>query len=184
TAISAKDPRARMGAIGTAAPYLETRILPVPGIPAPAGELLLRGGTLCLGYLQPDGGYAGLDADGFFHTGDLMRIEPDGYLMHMGRIGRLVKVGGILANPAEVEEVLRSLPGVKDALCWAEPHDLLGNTLAAQVVSEPGTDLDVQTLRRACRERLERHKVPHTLTLVEQLAVTPGGKRSLRPLQA
>ncbi|HEX7928342.1 MAG TPA: fatty acid--CoA ligase family protein, partial [bacterium] len=175
------DPRAYMGGCGVPFEYLETRIAPVQAIPSPAGRLLLRGPTVCLGYLQDDGTYSGLDEEGFIHTDDLVRPDPDGCLFNLGRMSGLLKVGGLMVNPQEVQQAMQGIPGVADALCWAEPHPLLGNAIAAQVVLIPGVPLDERTLRRECQGRMEKHKVPRTITVVEQLALTPAGKRSLKP---
>jgi acyl-coenzyme A synthetase/AMP-(fatty) acid ligase len=93
-----------------------------------------------------------------------------------------VKVGGFLVNPSDVEQVLLSFPDVAEALCWAEPHPLLGFALAAEVVPEPGADLDAKTLQRLCLTRLERHQMPRTVSIVDRLPDTPGGKRRLSPM--
>ncbi|HEX7927124.1 MAG TPA: class I adenylate-forming enzyme family protein, partial [bacterium] len=156
--VSTHDPRAARGGCGVPMPHVEARLIPVPGVEPPTGELLVRGPTIMLGYLEGNGGYTGLDAEGFLHTGDIMRPDPDGCLMCLGRISRLVKVGGLLVNPREVEQVLLQLPGVADAMCWAEPHELLGYQIAAMVTEEPGAVLDEQKLRRECAARVEHHK--------------------------
>jgi acyl-CoA synthetase (AMP-forming)/AMP-acid ligase II len=182
--ISTDDPRSSSGAVGVPLSYISSRIVPVPGVEAPAGELWIRSPTVFLGYLHEDGSYAGLDAEGFLHTGDLVRADPDGCLHYLGRIGGLVKVGGLMVNPREVEQALHTMPGVADALCWAEPHDLLGYAIAAMVVPEPGAHLDERVLRRECHTRMEQHMVPRTLTIVDRLPENPSGKRSLMPAPA
>src|SRR5262249_14442902 len=145
------------------------------------GELWLRGPTVFLGYLREDGSYEGLDPEGYYRTGDLIRPDSNGYFHHLGRMGQMVKVGGILVNPVDVEKVLLAVPGVAEALCWPEPHPMLGFVIAAQVVPAPGAHLDAEELRRWCLSRLERHQAPRTIALVDSLPGTPGGKRLLKP---
>jgi acyl-CoA synthetase (AMP-forming)/AMP-acid ligase II len=181
SAISTRDPHFGDGCCGVPFPHWEVRVAPVDGVAAPGGELYLRGPTVFLGYLQEDGTYAGLDEEGFLHTGDLVRPDPDGCLYHLGRVGKLLKVGGFMVNPSEVEQALVALPGVAEALCWVEPHDLLGNAIVAQVVPASGTELDERTLRREMQSRLEPHKVPRAIAIVDALPEAPSGKRLLKP---
>jgi long-chain acyl-CoA synthetase len=181
SALETRDPRAGDGGCGIPLAQIEARIVPVPGIAPPAGELWVRGAAVMLGYLQEHGSYGGLDAEGFLHTGDLARADEEGCLYPLGRTGGVVKVGGQTVYPEEVARVLAELPGVAEALCWAEPHELLGYVVAAMVVPQPDATLDERTLRRECGMRLEKHKVPHTVTFVERLPDGPGGKRRLTP---
>ena len=119
-----------------------------------------------------------VDADGFVDTGDVVARRGDRYVF-VGRRGGIINVGGLKVNPEEVEAAINSHASVRMSLVHARKSPLTGAIVAADVVRREG-EADDSTLRdeilEACRERLERHKVPAILRFVPSLALTSGGK--------
>ena len=119
-----------------------------------------------------------VDAEGYVDTGDVVARRGDRYVF-VGRRGGIINVGGLKVNPEEVEAAINSHAGVRMSLVHARKSPLTGAIVAADVVRREG-EADDGTLREeileACRERLERHKVPAIVRFVPALALTAGGK--------
>ena len=169
------------GVVGVPYGHLRVRIDPVesPGLPPGAGRLALAGPSMFLGYLQPDGSYGGIDADGFFRSPDLVSMDAEGRLRIHGRVDRLFKTGGRLVNPAEIEAVIAGDPRVRAVICRAEPHRLLGFTVVADVVVDPGFTDAATVLRRRCEASLDSHAIPAKIRPVDRLVLAESGKASL-----
>jgi amino acid adenylation domain-containing protein len=146
------------------------------------GELVVRGPTVMAGYwrrpeetdrrLRP-----GPDPEELvLYTGDLCRLDEDGYLYFISRTDDVIKARGQKVAPAEVEAALRSSPGVLDAAVVGRPDEVLGQAIHAFVVVDGATPLTPAILRAACCERLEPFKVPQAIEIVESLPRTANGK--------
>jgi alkylation response protein AidB-like acyl-CoA dehydrogenase len=142
------------------------------------GELAVRPPRMAAGYLG--GGELGdrLDADGYLRTGDLARLDEDGFVWIEGRVGDVINRGGNKVVPSEVEEVLRAEPGVRDAAVVGAPDARLGEVPVAFVVG----DADERALEQSCRERLVPYKVPVTFRSVNALPRNETGKVVRRQL--
>jgi len=129
-------------------------------------ELWLRSRTQVAGYLNASN--ERFTPEGWFRTGDRVEVRPDGALRILGRLGEQINVGGEKLMPVEVEAVLLGVPGIQDCRVSGEPSPLTGQTVVADVVLAPGQDAETvrSALRRACRERLDRHKVPTKVRFV------------------
>lgn len=114
--------------------------------------------------------------DGWLRTGDLARIDADGFVWIEGRVSAMVNRGGLKVYPDEVEEHLREHPLVADAAIAGVPDDRLGEVPWAFVVAESGADLDPDALRNWCRARMAAYKVPAGVTLVGELPRNEIGK--------
>jgi acyl-coenzyme A synthetase/AMP-(fatty) acid ligase len=174
--ISADDARFVPGAVGDPMTYYDIEIHPVEEVPSPAGELLIRGPTVFLGYLGDDGGYHGLQPDGFFATGDLVERGADGCLHYRGRKDGVVKVGGHRLNMYVTEAAIRAIPGVGEVRCLVERHDILGHALAAEVELTDGKTMDSHQLLAAIAGQLEPQQVPREIRIVSKMARTAAGK--------
>ncbi len=163
------------GCVGVPYDHFEWRLDPLPA--GDAGRFVLRGPSMFLGYIREDGGYEGLDPEGFFHSNDLMSRDAEGRLHFRGRIDRIFRSGGRLVNPEAVERVLASQPEVEDAVCRPEPHDLLGLVPVADVVIKAGTNFDAAALRERCRSRIEPHAIPRRIEQVAGWSLAESGKR-------
>ena len=172
---------------GRAAAGFEVRIAGPDGDdakPGDPGEVLLRGPNLMLGYADdPEATRAAIDADGWLHTGDVGRLDADGYLTITDRLKDMYICGGFNVYPAEVEQVLARLDGVAESAVIGVPDDRLGEVGKAYVVTRPGHALDEAAVVAFCRERLAGYKVPRLVVFRDDLPRTPAGKPLKRVLR-
>jgi long-chain acyl-CoA synthetase len=173
------DPDALDGrSVGAAVPGVELRLLDEAGT-APEqgdlGEVLVRGENLFNGY-WPDGA-DGPGADGWWATGDVGFLSPEGDLTLVDRIKDLVIVSGFNVYPIEVEETIAEVPGVVDVAVIRVPDEQTGEAVVAYVVPalDAPRDLDAR-VRSRCAERLAGFKRPSRVELVDALPHTPTGK--------
>lgn len=173
---------------GRPMPSLALRILdPQRGTPLPAdseGEIAVRGPSLFRTYYKRAARDA-VDAEGFFHTGDCGRLDPQGRLHFVGRLGDVIKTAGVNVSAAEIEGVLLRHPGVKVAHVVPVPHDSRGENVAAFVVRHDAacTAADIQA---HCRAALASYKVPRHVFFVaeEELPTLGSGKVDRQRLRA
>ncbi|HEX2895957.1 MAG TPA: fatty acid--CoA ligase, partial [Marmoricola sp.] len=151
---------------GRAIPGMEARI-------GDHGELLLRGEFVMLGYLDdPDATAAAIDADGWLHTGDVGTLDEHGNLTITDRLKDMYISGGFNVYPAEVEQVLMRLDGVRDVAVVGVPDERMGEVGKAYVVG----DTTPEAVITFARERLANFKVPREVELIEALPRNLGGK--------
>ncbi len=162
-----------IGSCGWPAPGVETRLEPVPGATDGVGEVCLRGPALVRQY-WPD--RAALDADGWFHTGDLARIEADQSWRIVGRAKDMIISGGENIYPAEIESILARHPAVAECAAVGLPDPRWGESLVAVVVMRPNAAASDDELLAAVRAQLARYKHPRRLVRVAQLPKTALGK--------
>jgi malonyl-CoA/methylmalonyl-CoA synthetase len=137
------------------------------------GELLVRGPNVFAGYWRrPDATAAAFTPDGFFRTGDLATMAPDGYITLLGRKSDLIISGGFNIYPREIEELLLEQPGVAEAAVVGVADAVRGEVPVAYVVGE----CDAGDLERACRDQLASFKVPRRFVRVESIPRTALGK--------
>ncbi|MDJ0375152.1 AMP-binding protein, partial [Streptomyces sp. H10-C2] len=139
------------------------------------GEVWVSGPNVMTGYHNNPLATAEALQDGWYRTGDLARRDEAGYFTITGRIKELIIRGGENIHPVEVEEVLRTVPGVADAAVVGTPHDVLGEVPVAFLVPGPG-GLDPELLYAACREKLAYFKVPEELYEIARIPRTQSGK--------
>ena len=123
-------------------------------------------------------------ADGWLATGDLGRLDAEGYLYLVGRLGDMLIRGGENVYPLEVERVLEAHPGVVEAAVYGVPDRRLGQEIAAAVVGVGGAAPSADELTAWCRERLAPFKVPREWTFVDVLPRTASGKLLRRTITA
>lgn len=146
------------------------------------GELVVRGPTVMAGYWRRPGETArclrpGPDPGEFvLYTGDLCRLDDDGYLYFVSRMDDVIKSRGEKVAPAEVEAALRSSPGVLEAAVVGRPDEVLGQAIHAFVVLDNSSQVTPAVLRAACRERLEPFMVPQAIEIVDTMPRTANGK--------
>ena len=141
------------------------------------GEIATRGPEVCLGYADDTQNLDAFDPEGYFRTGDLARMSPEGCLVITGRKKDLIIRGGENLSPKEIEDEIYKLPAVKDAAVVAMPHARLGETACAFVVLHDGQSLDLrQLVDRLDRSGLARQKFPERLEIVRELPYTAAGK--------
>lgn len=165
---------------GKALPWVEVRVADYQGQPLPAGEegnLLMRGASLFVGYLKRPELY-GVDAEGWFGTGDLARMDADGYIRITGRTKDVVIRGGENIPVVEVENLLYQLPGVADVALVGCPDERLGERLCAYVtLDETATGLDLaQVIRYLTEQQLSKNYLPEYLEVIDAMPRTASGK--------
>jgi long-chain acyl-CoA synthetase len=173
---------------GRAVPILEVRVVDERGRQVPTGEIgeiCFRGANLFRGYWgKPDATAEVLDADGWLRTGDLGRLDGEGFVTVEDRKKDMVLRGGENVYCAEVEAVLYEHPGVHEAAVFGLPHARLGEEVAAAVVAKSGAALDAGELRAHVARRLAAFKVPSVWEIRdERLPRTPTGKILKRALR-
>jgi acyl-CoA synthetase (AMP-forming)/AMP-acid ligase II len=150
--------------------------------PGQVGELVVRGPHVMLGYWRdPDETARKLrpgpaPGERVLYTGDLCRLDDEGYLYFVARRDDVIKSRGEKVAPKEVELALQAIAGVKEAAVLGVADEILGQAVHAFVVLEVGATLSEATLIHACRARLEGFMVPKHITLVPSLPKTPNGK--------
>jgi fatty-acyl-CoA synthase len=143
------------------------------------GELVMKGPGVTAGYYRkPEASAAALDAQGWFRTGDLGRLEEDGYLVLVGRLKESYRCGGEQVLPVEVEEVLALHPAVAQAHVVGLPDAKMGEVGVAWIVLRDGVTVGSEALIAHCAARLARFKVPRHIAFMAaaELPVTPTGR--------
>ncbi|MER5597522.1 long-chain fatty acid--CoA ligase [Streptomyces sp. NPDC002265] len=163
----------RPGSVGTPIEGVEMRILdPQDGV----GELCVRGHNVMAGYWGRPDATAETVVDGWLHTGDLARMDEDGYFYIVDRKKDLIIRGGYNVYPREIEEVLYEHPAVAEAAVIGVRHDLLGEEVAAVVALRPGSRAGAEELQDFVRRRVAPYKYPREIRLVDALPKGPTGK--------
>jgi acyl-CoA synthetase (AMP-forming)/AMP-acid ligase II len=182
-------PAAKAGSSGRSIGGYERRVVdPETGREVPlgeVGELQLRGGALMAGFYKVDRSKV-FTVDGFYPTGDLVRLDADGHLYFVARRGDMIKTKAANVSRLEVEAALRALPGVELPLVVGLPDPDLGQMVAAAVVPAPGASLSEDGLRAALRATLSSFKVPRRIVFIghEDVPRTATGKLKLFELAA
>jgi len=155
---------------------------PAGGPPLPSGVV----GEIAFGAARPVRYWKDADAatDGWYRTGDLGRIDPDGAVYVLGRLKELVNRGGLHVSPSEVETAVRLHPGVADSAVVATPDSVLGEVICVCVVPAGVDAPDLAGLRDFLAPVLARHKLPDELCLVEAIPRTKIGKVDRPALRA
>ncbi|WP_427129640.1 AMP-binding protein [Pseudarthrobacter sp. S9] len=172
----------RTETVGRTMPQLESRIVdPVTGDVlqrGEIGELCTRGYAVMKGYWnQPDKTAEAIDAEGWMHTGDLARMDEDGYMVIEGRIKDMVIRGGENVYPREIEEFLYTHPDIQDVQVIGVPDQKYGEELMACVILKPGAGpLDAESLAEFCRGKLAHYKVPRYVDVRQSFPMTVSGK--------
>ncbi len=167
------------GSCGKAIPGVEVEIRdeqdhPVP--PGTVGEICVRGANIMLGYWRNPEATAEVVRNGWLHTGDLARMDEEGFLFIEGRSSDMIKAGANRISPQEIEEVIQELEAVAEAGVVGVPDEILGEAIKAVVVPREGAELDARTVLAHCRKRLAMYKIPKYVTFAEALPKTASGK--------
>ncbi len=147
------------------------------------GELCFRGPYLMQGY-HKRGREESFDAEGWFHTGDLARTDPDGFVYFLGRGGAVIKTAGANVAPAEVEKAIADITGGTPHV-FGLPHPTRGQQVAAVLaLDEPGM-FDETALRERLRTQLSAYKIPGRFAAIStaDIPLLPSGKVDLRELR-
>jgi len=175
-----KDGFRRGGTVGFPLPGVGVRVVDDAGSPCPAdeiGHIQVRGPNVFKGYWQmPEKTKEEFTADGWFRTGDVGRIDAQGYVTIVGRSKDLIISGGFNVYPAEVESVLNDMPGVAESAVIGVPHADFGEAVVAVVVARAGSTPDAAALIASLKSRIANFKVPKRVFVVGELPRNTMGK--------
>jgi malonyl-CoA/methylmalonyl-CoA synthetase len=175
-----KDGERRGGTVGFPLPGVGLRVRDDTGRPAARGEIgniEVTGPSVFGGYWRmPEKTKEEFTPDGWFKTGDVGKIDDDGYVVIVGRSKDLIITGGYNVYPAEVEGTLNELPGVAESAVIGVPHPDFGEAVVAVVVSRPGGTPDTNALIAALKAKIANFKVPKRLFVVDELPRNTMGK--------
>jgi len=176
----------KMGSVGRPALGVEVRIVDEAGADVPpgeVGEIVYRGPTVMHGYHGKPEATAEAFAGGWFHSGDLVREDPEGFIYVVDRLKDMLISGGENVYPAEVERALVEHPAVAEVAVVGVPHERWVETPLAVVVAAPDTTIDPTELIEYCRARLAGYKKPSAVVVVDELPRNAAGKVLKRQLR-
>jgi long-chain acyl-CoA synthetase len=173
TAADAKTFPEKVGAAGRPHAGVDLKLVGEDAEAGGSGRLMVRPPNRAVGYAGGEDLDDRVDADGYVDTGDIARIDADGFVWIEGRAGDVINRGGNKVYPADVEEVLRLAPGVTDAAVVGAPDDRLGEVPIAYYV---GAEIPTEELVALCRQNLVAYKVPVSFQRVESLPRNEVGK--------
>lgn len=170
----------KLGSAGKPALYGSVRIVDAQNRPLEAGakgEVCVRAPNVMKGYWnRPDATAEAIDAEGWFHTGDVGHIDEDGFLFLSDRVKDMVISGGENVYPAEVESVLYEHPSIAEVAVIGLPDEKWGEAVTAIVRLVPEAKLTLEELRAFAGHKLARYKLPLRLHFVEEMPRNPAGK--------
>jgi long-chain acyl-CoA synthetase len=172
-----RDRERKPGSIGLPIDGVEMRV-------ADDGELLIRGHNVMKGYWnRADATAAAIEGDGWFRSGDIARVDEDGYFYIVDRKKDVVIRGGFNVYPREIEEVIYEHPAVLEAAVVGVPHGTLGEEVGAAVALKPGASVTAAELRDFVKQRVAAYKYPRVIWFVDQLPKGPTGKILKREIE-
>jgi len=170
----------KLGSIGRGIPGVELSVLDDDNQavqPGEVGEIVARGDNLMRGYWNDPEGTGRVIREEGLRTGDLARVDEDGYIYIVGRKSDIIKSGAYRINPKELEEVILTLRGVAEVAIVGLPDEIQGESIAAFVVrSAKEAEVTEEAIFDHCREQLPRYKMIREVRFVESLPKTPSGK--------
>jgi fatty-acyl-CoA synthase len=179
TSLHHLDAVRKKGSIGRPNFYVEIRIVDPEGNDVPpgeAGELLLKGPMVMPGYWQNEKATQAAIRDGWYYSGDMVRMDAEGYIYVVDRIKNMFISGGENVYPAEIERILVSHPGITAAAVIGVPDSKWGEVGKAFIVRAPEAQVDEQQVREFCTAQMARYKIPKQVVFVDQLPVSATGK--------
>jgi long-chain acyl-CoA synthetase len=174
------------GSIGTPIEGVEMRVVDENDEPLPqgeVGEIVIRGHNVMKGYWQQRDATAEAMRGGWFHSGDMARVDEEGYFYIVDRKKDLIIRGGYNVYPREVEEVLYEHPKIREAAVLGVPHDEWGEEIGAAVVLHQGEELEAQEVSDYVKERIAAYKYPRVVWFLDELPKGPTGKILKREIE-
>lgn len=186
TSLNHQDAIRKAGSIGKPNFYYQWKLVDEHGNTQPAnkpGELLLKGPNVMPGYWRNKEATAETIVNGWFHTGDIMRCDEDGFLFVIDRIKNMYISGAENVYPAEVEYLLRTHPGIEAVAIIGVPDEKWGESGMAFVVARPGKPLTKGDIAGFCEGKLARYKIPKYVVMLEELPKNDAGKIDRKKLK-
>jgi long-chain acyl-CoA synthetase len=173
------DRERKPGSIGTPIEGVEMKVVGEDGnesAPGEVGEIAIRGHNVMKGYWKLPDATADAMRGGWFHSGDLGRMDEDGYFFIVDRKKDMILRGGYNVYPREVEEVLYEHPAVLEAAVVGVPDERMGEEVGAAIALRPGAGADAEELRDFVEQRIAAYKYPRMIWFVDALPKGPTGK--------
>ncbi|MGN6723956.1 MAG: AMP-binding protein, partial [Marmoricola sp.] len=178
---------AKVGSIGTPIPGVEFKLVDDSDNEVPAGEIgeiAIRGHNVMKGYWNRPEATAEAIKDDWFHTGDMARVDEDGFYFIVDRKKELIIRGGFNVYPREIEEVLYEHPAVREAAVVGIPHETHGEEIGAAVALKPGAEATADEIREYVKARVAPYKYPRVVWFVDELPKGATGKILKRVIEA
>jgi long-chain acyl-CoA synthetase len=173
-----RDRERKPGSIGLPIDGVEMKLLD-------DGEIAIRGHNVMKGYWRrPEDTAKAIDGEGWFRTGDVGRVDEDGYFFVVDRKKEMVIRGGFNVYPREIEEVAYTHPAVREVAVIGVPHETLGEEVAAAFALKAGAEVTPEELRDFVKARVAAYKYPRVVWIVDELPKGPTGKilkREIKP---
>jgi long-chain acyl-CoA synthetase len=170
----------KAGSIGTPVAGVAMKLVDEDGDEVPqgdVGEIVIKGHNVMKGYWErPDATEEAIDADGWFHSGDMATIDDDGYFFIVDRKKDMIIRGGFNVYPREIEEVLYEHPAVREVAVLGIPHPTHGEEVAAAIALKEGASATEDELREFAKSHVAAYKYPRKVWFVEELPKGPTGK--------
>jgi long-chain acyl-CoA synthetase len=176
----------KAGSIGTPLREVEMKVVDETEAEVPqgeVGEIVIRGHNVMKGYWGKPEATEEAMRGGWFHSGDMARVDEDGYFFIVDRKKDLIIRGGYNVYPREVEEVLYEHPKIREAAVLGVPHDQWGEEIGAAVVLHDGEELPPEEISAYVKERIAAYKYPRLVWFVDELPKGPTGKILKREIQ-
>jgi long-chain acyl-CoA synthetase len=181
------DKERKAGSIGTPIKGVEMKVVDEDGNDLPVGdvgEIVIKGHNVMKGYWNKPDATADAIKDGWFHSGDMAKMDDDGYFFIVDRKKDMIIRGGYNVYPREIEEVLYEHPAVREAAVVGVPHDDLGEEVGAAVVLKDGESVSADELQAYMKENVAAYKYPRHIWFVSELPKGPTGKILKREIEA
>lgn len=179
TYLSPQKLQHKLGSVGIPVNGVEIQIRDEHSRPLPRdteGEVWVRGPNVMLGYWRNEAATREVLQDGWLKTGDMGRLDADGFLFLVGRRSDMIKAGAHRVHPQDIEDVIAELPNVQEVAIVGIEDELLGQTIKAFVVPRPSCELNAMQVQAHCKSRLANYKIPKTVEIVSSLPRTASGK--------
>jgi acyl-CoA synthetase (AMP-forming)/AMP-acid ligase II len=176
----------KLGSVGKPILFTQVRVVDEDDEPVPAGEVgevVVRGPKVSKGYWRDEEATRRAYRGGWLHTGDLGRLDEDGYLYIVDRLKDMIISGGENIASSEVERVVYEHEAVVEAAVVGSPHERWGEVPVAYVVVREGAAVDEEALDAHCRDRLAKYKTPKGFRFIDALPRNPSGKVLKRELR-
>ncbi len=171
----------KLGSLGKGIPDVELLVVDNDGVPVKVGdvgEIIAKGDNVMLGYFEEPEETADTIKNGWLYTGDLARVDEDGFIYHAARKREIIKVGGKRVSPKEIEEVIVKIEGVVDCTIEAIDDEMLGEAIKATLVtSNQHKHINEQFVKEHCANSLSHYKVPQVICFEDNLKVNSTGKK-------
>jgi len=171
----------KLGSLGKGIPGVQLEVVDNDGIlvaPGEVGEIIAKGDNVMLGYFKDTKATQETVKNGWLYTGDLAKVDADGFIYHAARRKEIIKVGGRRVSPKEIEEVLVSMEGVVDCTIEAVDDAVLGEAIKAiLVINRTNHSISVDAVRAFCSAKLALYKIPGIIEFKDRVEVNAAGKK-------